>query len=297
MITPFSYLLFLLSLLVIYLGFLILPRGFKAQYCLGSRRRYRRKRRRRSSTVAVPSSRKQFHDEEAPNTTKSSQLLDNNNINISTGIQNHTLPKHLNVRSMVEERVRHRFTQPPGLRLIAHGIKVRPRPVWIQLHVDDNIIHGADTTSELHNCLTWRAELKASSSSQEGAFSNNTPSLGSIRKVSLTDIVGIELGQKTVALKRLQSVRESECFSILTTTGTLDLQCVSSSDVGGASAEDVRKACLDYLTSVLSSNNVEVGTMLSSPARTNAVSTISFWSKWASNSCVENNALSNMWMC
>mmetsp|Transcript_2195 Transcript_2195/g.4000 ORF Transcript_2195/g.4000 Transcript_2195/m.4000 type:complete len:276 (+) Transcript_2195:34-861(+) len=275
MITPFSYLLFLLSLLVIYLGFLILPRGFKAQYCLGSRRRYRRKRRRRS-TVAVPSSRKQFHDEEAPNTTKSSQLLDNNKNNISTGIQNHTLPKHVNVRSMIEERVRHRFTQPPGLRLIAHGIKVRPRPVWIQLHVDDNIIHGADTTSELHNCLTWRAELKASSSSQEGAFSNNTPSLGSIRKVSLTDIIGIELGQKTVALKRLQSVRESECFSILTSTGTLDLQCVSSPDVGGASAEDVRKACLDYLTSVLSSNNVEVGTMLSSPARTIAVSTISF---------------------
>jgi len=224
----------------------------------------------------VPSSRKQFHDEEAPNTTKSSQLLDNNNINIS--VQNHTiLPKHVNVRSMVEERVRHRFTQPPGLRLIAHGIKVRPRPVWIQLHVDDNIIHGADTTtSELHNCLTWRAELKASSSSQEGAFSNNTPSLGSIRKVSLTDIVGIELGQKTVALKRLQSVRESECFSILTTTGTLDLQCVSSPDVGRATAEDVRKACLEYLTSGLSSNNVEVGTMLSSPARTNAVSTISF---------------------
>lgn len=167
---------------------------------------------------------------------------------------------------------------PPGLRLVAHGVKVRPRPVWIQLHVDQKQ-EEADA-AKFHNCLTWRAELKTSSSPEGTLLPSNNPSLGSVRKVSLEDIVGFELGQKTVALKRLskeQSVRESECFSILTSTGTLDLQCVPSPDLEGASADDVRKACLDFLTRFLSSNNNEVGTVLS-PARTNAnsVSTISF---------------------
>ena len=115
-------------------------------------------------------------------------------------------------------------------------------------------------------------------SSQEGTLpSNNKPCLGSIRKVSLTDIVGFELGQKTVALKRLSTVRESECFSILTNTGTLDLQCVSSSDMGGALAEDVRETFLHYLASVLSSsNNCDVETILSARTNTNTVSTVSF---------------------
>ncbi len=277
MITPLSYLLFLLSLLVIYLGFLILPRGFKAQYCLGSRRRYRRKRRRRNTKVPS-SSRKQFQDEEAPITTNTtaapSRLLRFNTP---------TQPKRAHERYKLEERVRYSLTNPPGMRLIAHGIKVRPRPVWIQLHIGHHN-QDANKTSEFQNCLTWRAELKTSSSPENtSSLSSNTPSLGSIRKVTLDDIAGIELGQKTVALKRLskeKSVREDECFSILTKTGTLDLQCVLSPDMVGeaASAGDVRNACLDILTSCLSSNNnSEVERMLSSAkANENSASTISF---------------------
>lgn len=275
MVTPFSYLLFLFSLLFIYLGFLILPRGVKAQYCLGSRRRYRRKRRRRS----IPPRPQVQTDEETPR-TKTSQFRDDENIdsesilwsgvNDTSPAEIHTPPSNVNVCSLLEERVRRRLAQPPGLSLIAHGIKVRPRPVWIQLHV------GVGATSEFHSCLTWRAEMKTSS--QEGTLpSNNKPCLGSIRKVSLTDIVGFELGQKTVALKRLSTVRESECFSILTNTGTLDLQCVSSSDMGGALAEDVRETFLHYLASVLSSsNNCDVETILSARTNTNTVSTVSF---------------------
>ncbi len=277
MITPLSYLLFLLSLLVIYLGFLILPRGFKAQYCLGSRRRYRRKRRRSSTVVPSSSSRKQFQDEEAPstnNTTEPSLLLGNNIFDgskTSARLFNTptTPPKSSHESSMIEERVRYSLKKPPGLRLIAHGIKVRPRPVWIQLHVDHHKQEA--NASEFHNCLTWRAELRTGTS----LSSNNTPSLGSIRKVSLEDIAGIELGQKTVALKRLskeKSVREDVCFSILTNTGTLDLQCVPSPDMGEeVSAGDVRKACLDVLTSCLSSNNNTI-----SRTNENTASTISF---------------------
>jgi hypothetical protein len=278
MITPFSYLLFLFSLLFIYLGFLILPRGFKAQYCLGSRRRYRRKWRRRSTVRP-----KVVHqDEETPNINDNSRQENIYSDSIWSGVNDkssaviHPPPNNVNVRSLLEERVRRRLGQAPGLKLIAHGIKVRPRPVWIQLHVGHNQ-NKQGAASEFHNCLTWRAELKTSS--QEGTLFSNTPCLGSIRKVSLTDIVGFELGQKTVALKRLSTktwVRESECFSILTNAGTLDLQCVSSSDMGGASAEDVRETFLHYLASVLSSSNCEVETILSAKTNTNTVSTVSF---------------------
>ncbi|KAL7433897.1 hypothetical protein ACHAXM_003946 [Skeletonema potamos] len=278
MITPFSYLLFLFSLLLIYLGFLILPRGFKAQYCLGSRRRYRRNRRRRSTT-----SPKVHPDEETPsindNSCQENIYSDSiwNGVNEKISAAIHPPPNNVNVRSLLEERVRRRLAQPPGLRLIAHGIKVRPRPVWIQLHADHNQ-NKQGSTSEFHNCLTWRAELKTSSQ-DEGTLSSNTPCLGSIRKVSLTDIVGFEMGQKTVALKRLsteKSVRESDCFSILTNAGTLDLQCVSSSDMGRASAEDVRETLLHYLSRIMPSSNSESDTILSARTNTNTVSTVSF---------------------
>mmetsp|Transcript_2323 Transcript_2323/g.3247 ORF Transcript_2323/g.3247 Transcript_2323/m.3247 type:complete len:287 (-) Transcript_2323:12-872(-) len=286
MITPFCYLLFLLSLLLIYLGFLILPRGFKAQYCLGSRRRYRRKRR-RGRRIVVPSSssssrNKQFQDEEVPISTNTTTTEPSRLLRFNTPPP---LKSAHNKSSMIEERVRYSLTNPPGLRLIAHGIKVRPRPVWIQLHVDHHHKQEAYNASEFQNCLTWRAELKTTSLPPEGAssLSSNTPSLGSIRKVSLDDIAGIELGQKTVALKRLskeKSVREDECFSILTNTGTLDLQCVLSPDIMGeaTSPGDVRKACLDILTSCLSSNNNSKVVRRVSSAKTNenSASTISF---------------------
>lgn len=188
----------------------------------------------------------------------------------------HSLPNNVHVRSLLEERVRQRLARPPGLRLIAHGIKVRPRPVWIQLHVDHNRNKLGGGTSEFHNCLTWRAELK--SSSHEGTLSSeDTPCLGNVRKVSFTDILGFEVGQKTVALRKLEkSLSENECFSILTNTGTLDLQCVSSSDLGVASAEDVRRTLLNCFSGVLSSNDYEIETIMSARTNTNTISTVSF---------------------
>ena len=183
----------------------------------------------------------------------------------------------MNTKFSLEDQVRQKMTQPPGLRLIAHGIKVRPRPVWIQLHVEPNNSEEGDTV-EVHNCLSWRAELK-SSSPDNTSSNNNTPSLGSIRKVSLSDIVGIELGQKTVALKRLtkqKSVRESECFSILTNTGTLDLQCVPSPEFARASAQDVREACLKILRSVMMTGDGGGVETILSRTNTNTISTVTF---------------------
>lgn len=267
--------LFLFSLLCIYLGFLVLPRGFKAQYCRGSRRRYRRKQRsgrRRRNVPPPPPPRKTaavVDDEETP--TKPNNYSRDESIHRESLNKNGRMKSQrngLSARSLVKKCL----GNPPGLRLIAHGIKVRPRPVWVQLHMTqqhhlNNNEHSS--TTGFYNYLTWRAELK-SSPSQHG----NACELGGIRKVSLNDILGFEVGQKTVALRRLsteRSIRESECLSILTVSGTLDLQCVPYE---GASAENVRDAILDCLSSVLSSAGRENATML--PARTSTISTVSF---------------------
>ena len=251
-----------------------MPRGFKAQYCRGSRRRYRRKqrsgRRRRNNNVPPPPRKTAavVDDEEAP--TKP------NNYSRDESIHRESLNKNGRIKSQrnglsAHSLVKKRLVNPPGLRLIAHGIKVRPRPVWVQLHMTTHPLNHNELsgTTEFCNCLTWRAELK-SSPSQQG----NACELGSIRKVSLNDILGFEVGQKTVALRRLskeRSIRESECFSILTVSGTLDLQVVPYE---GASAENVRDAILDCLSGVLSSAGRENVSML--PTRTSTISTVSF---------------------
>jgi len=263
--------LFLFSLLCIYLGFLVLPRGFKAQYCRGSRRRYRRKqrsgRRRRNVPPPKPTA-AVVNDEETPtkpNNSSHDESIHREEISHKNG----RIKSQRNDLSSAHSLVKKRLVNP-GLRLIAHGIKVRPRPVWVQLHMTHPLNHnGHSATTEFRNCLTWRAELK-SSPSQQG----NACELGSLRKVSLNDILGFEVGQKTVALRRLsteRSIRESECFSILTVSGTLDLQCVPYE---GASAENVRDAILDCLAGVLSSAGRENVSML--PTRTSTISTVSF---------------------
>lgn len=183
--------------------------------------------------------------------------------------------------------MRKMLSHPPGIRLIAHGTKCNPRPVWITLHYHDTASKSstpsyptsdASTPFNYQNCLTWRAELRSSSSSPSilnrpsSPFSQNSrytqqstpnshmtnsssaskpPKLGNLRTVPLTDILGVELGKQTVALRRVQTarlVKEEECFSLLTRNGTLDLQCVSM-DLGydgvigsgvGSQAEDGR---------------------------------------------------------
>mmetsp|Transcript_606 Transcript_606/g.1132 ORF Transcript_606/g.1132 Transcript_606/m.1132 type:complete len:619 (-) Transcript_606:137-1993(-) len=162
--------------------------------------------------------------------------------------------------------MRNILSHPPGIRLIAHGTKCNPRPVWITLHYHDTVSKSstptyptsdASTPFNYQNCLTWRAELRSSSSSPSilntpsSPFSQNSrythqstpnshitnsssasklPKLGNLRTVPLTDILGVELGKRTVALRRVQTarlVKEEECFSLLTRNGTLDLECVS----------------------------------------------------------------------
>lgn len=184
-----------------------------------------------------------------------------------------------------QHEIRQRLAHPPGIKLIAHGTKCNPRHVWVTLHFDDaTSLLGAGgsgspssmqspesstITFEYRNCLTWRAEMKQSTlaASTPPLAPTTKPRLGNLRKVAFADILGIELGKRTTALRRVQTaqyVNEDECFSLLTRTGTLDLQCVGfalTKSVGaedGASAATVREGFITNLTMAMSSKGLKL---------------------------------------
>lgn len=156
-------------------------------------------------------------------------------------------------------QLKQRLSRSPGIKMIAHGTKCNPRPVWITLHFDVNEStpqnHDASATTaiplEYQLCLTWRAEIKRPSKSLD----SSSLKLGNLRRVAFHDILGIERGKRTTALRRIQTaklVNENECFSLLTKSGTLDLQC--SSDFGDAA--EVREGFIELLGIAMRSNEL-----------------------------------------
>lgn len=299
-ITPFSYLLFLASSLLLFLGYLILPRGIKAQYFGTSRKRYRRQQRRQASySLQSPGGDRRggIHN------SNSSQRRGWNNNHNTNGIrkteqsndvletlyaQSHSfspqdqlispvsevtksdilssqasaiqddvfnglsdrrdVEQSPSVQLSLPEELKNKLKQPPGIKLIAHGTKCKPRPVWITLHCASIDQQQSPELKEYYNCLTWRAEINSATSKKK---------LGNLRNVELFDIVGIELGKRSTALRRPQTttnVKENDCFSLLTKTGTLDLQVVG---IDSSTAEEVRAAFITCLAlSMIASKRV-----------------------------------------
>ena len=283
-ITPFNYLLFLAISLLLFMGYLILPRGFKAQYFgTGKRKRYRRQRINRRARVPSVTTK---HSQQQYNSLPSEDLLDSiyayshsyspqeqlftRTTNTNTPISTISTPrsnvkseiissqasalhddiiwsgvssdnKNRNEHVSLPEEVKQTLGKPPGISFIAHGTKCTPRIVWITLNYDKQSSTTTSTElSEYQNCLTWRAELKSNKK------------LGNLRKVKLNEVLGIELGKKSTALRRVQTangVKENDCFSLLTKTGTLDLECVKLKRGNGkqSSAEEVRAAFVTCL--------------------------------------------------
>jgi len=303
-INPFNYLFFLASSLLLFFGYLILPKGVRAQYCGAARRRYRRQRKQRkisahqSTQIPTPSSclppadildsiyaySHSFSPQEHVDKLASGSPASSNQIkseilstqasaldSVWSGIdesiysegsaskfrdQQHLfLPQHLKMM----------LQQPPGIKFIAHGTKCRPRSVWITLHCDVNNDSQSTATAatatppDYRNCLTWRAELKPSSASKKSPTSPASlipPKLGNLRKVELMEVLGVEVGKRTTALRRVQTakgLREHDCFSLLTKTGTLDLECAGLVVAGSrSSAQEVRAAFIARLALAMS---------------------------------------------
>jgi hypothetical protein len=146
----------------------------------------------------------------------------------------------------IKSYLKNSLTQPPGIKMIAHGTKCNPRPVYITLHFYDESDNNVPSL-EYQNCLTWRAELrKANNSSITDSWK-----LGNLRKVSFEDILGIHRGKVTTALRRMQTanlVSADLCLSLLTKSGTLDLQCCNADNM---SAVDIRECFIDLLGQAL----------------------------------------------
>lgn len=99
----------------------------------------------------------------------------------------------------------------PGVLIVAHGSRGKPKTVRLQL---------------TETAITWRTETRKKNSAGQHT---SEIKLGKLHSVSLTNIMYVDVGKQTTALRRVEnaSVPESLCFSLLTKEGSLDLEANS----------------------------------------------------------------------
>jgi hypothetical protein len=98
-----------------------------------------------------------------------------------------------------------------GVRLIAHGIKSKPRRIWIS--IDDKSI-------------IWQSEYKSKLPNNAGA-SSLLSVRGPLHRLDWKVIKYIDVGKNTSSLRLVDGIRDDLCLSILTTEGSLDVQAKS----------------------------------------------------------------------
>ena len=98
-----------------------------------------------------------------------------------------------------------------GVRMIAHGVQSQPRRVWISINDE---------------ALVWQSEFKTKLPNNIGA-SSLLSVRGPIHNIAWAGIKFIDVGKNTESLKKIDSVPEHMCWSILTLNGSLDLQAKS----------------------------------------------------------------------
>jgi len=97
----------------------------------------------------------------------------------------------------------------PGVLIIAHGSRGKPKTVRLQL---------------TESAITWRTETR-----KKGQPKDSKPKMGKLHQVPLSHIMYVDVGKQTTALRRVEnaSVSETLCFSLLTKEGSLDLEANS----------------------------------------------------------------------
>ncbi len=97
-----------------------------------------------------------------------------------------------------------------GVVIVAHGSRGKPKTVRLQLTKDS---------------ITWRTETRRKNATGH----SKEIKLGKLHSVALNNIMYVDVGKQTTALRRSEnaSVPESLCFSLLTKEGSLDLEANS----------------------------------------------------------------------
>jgi len=115
----------------------------------------------------------------------------------------------------------------PGLRLVAHGTKSKPRNIWLQLHQTMLIWQTESSKKKEQQISSTLGDGLASCHTTSG--SPNKIVRGKEHQVNLVDILYVDVGKHTDALRKMEnaSLSEGVCFSLLTRRGSLDLQACS----------------------------------------------------------------------
>lgn len=176
----FSYNCFLASVLCMWILYLLLPRGFRKQYCRANRKRYSRRideqmpaagywmpvrSMQAQGQSSVKQQRRQVHN--IPVTINTNNLSSTRRSPPSQDRYNRShSPQHPALKrippnkiiSSTMERLKNR-----GIRLVAHGVHCQPKRVWISLREDTYETGGGDEdgsgiagNGRGEPCVTWQ---------------------------------------------------------------------------------------------------------------------------------------------
>ena len=254
----FSYTLFLASTIILWVLYLLLPRGVRKQYCRANRKRYARRlddsmpaagywapvhalkaqstasgaSSSQYSSPAIVSSSALRHNNSKQSTSSKSSNSKNSNNNYSpespprkpkspATLKHPPSPEHPALKRIPPNKIIAETMarlQGRGIRLVAHGVHCDPKRVWIRLQED------ADSSSE--PSVTWQTEFPRRVPDQNGNVSI-VLMRGSLHSIALKNILYIDVGKKTHALALAKGVPDNMCLSLLTQNGSLDLQANS----------------------------------------------------------------------
>lgn len=246
----FSYNCFLASVLCMWILYLLLPRGFRKQYCRANRKRYSRRideqmpaagywmpvrSMQAQGQSSVKQQRRQVHN--IPVTINTNNLSSTRRSPPSQDRYNRShSPQHPALKrippnkiiSSTMERLKNR-----GIRLVAHGVHCQPKRVWISLREDTYETGGGDGdgsgiagNGRGEPCVTWQTEFPRRVPDQTGQVSI-VMMRGSLHTILLKNILYIDVGKKTHALQLSNDLPDSTCLSLLTQNGSLDLEANS----------------------------------------------------------------------
>mmetsp|Transcript_31829 Transcript_31829/g.46939 ORF Transcript_31829/g.46939 Transcript_31829/m.46939 type:complete len:284 (-) Transcript_31829:1133-1984(-) len=217
----FSFVLF--GLLVLFVLYLLLPRGLRVQYFKAYPKRYAwsaRSRARRNgrsilqpsvagsgaaSSIATGAHQRQLQGGSAGAAYSATGTPRNAGDQGVFAQQQQLLDLQQNDEIVISAAMQQ--LRDPGVLIIAHGSRGKPKTVRLQL---------------TESAITWRTETR-----KKGLEAK--PKMGKLHQVPLSHIMYVDVGKQTTALRRVEnaSVSEALCFSLLTKEGSLDLEANS----------------------------------------------------------------------
>ena len=232
-----SYTMWLGGCLWLWWMYLLLPRGFRKQYCRGQRRMYAKRTdaqmppagywlpvsrsiasmsdtggsgsgsRISSSSVSMPQprSRPQPHSlpmiHTPPRMTQHPQQPQPSSSYHRRSKANPPSPEHPALLKIPPNRIlaeTMKRLQGRGIRLVAHGVHCDPKRVWIKLEDEDEDTNHHHHHNSSSSSVTWQTEFPRRVPNQSGEVSI-VMMRGSLHRIALCTILYIDVGKKTNA--------------------------------------------------------------------------------------------------